>query len=336
MKILYVEDEIGKHIDNVLTLFDKYLTLEIKNQIDKLIEKTSEKGKGISGIELREVINNSDIIHIEYRFPDALKELSQHYNQYDLIIVDRNLSEEKYTEQEIQDIKIFLPVFKKEFYAGKEGGGREGDYLLHYLFCKVGEKVLKKFYFLSAYSDDLSKQDLLEYYVNLDLLTQNNFIPKNNENIVRFRDEIVNEIENLTIRHDNLIYLKTLKDHINNELAKDFFSILKNQKNIDYIEQNVDLSRKIYESISRKIIQKNKINFKAGQKNLIDYLEDKDEQGKPNYKNYKLNSGPILCLFGRTLYYITSSNIHKDYESNLYKPSLETVQALVSMLKGYD
>ena len=100
MKILYVEDELSKNIPRLIRLFSKYLSKkEIKNL--KALE-ADETGYGAEPEEIKNIVEKTGLIEIEYRFPDALREVIHNSEKYALFIVDRNLSEIEYEYDELK------------------------------------------------------------------------------------------------------------------------------------------------------------------------------------------------------------------------------------------
>lgn len=337
MKILYIEDEINTKISDIVNMFSKYLGESIKGELNDLLSTYGGKAR-IPKQAIQEIVEKSGIVHIEYRFPDALKEIIQSHKKYDLIIVDRNLSEEEYDESEVLELNISAPQFKHEDYTGKEGGGREGDYIFHYLFGEEGKNIIRKFYFLSAYpfspladdSENFSEAESLAHYLDLKLLGENNFVPKDDKAIKRFIEKIINKVESINLRHENLIYLNILEKCIEQKASNRFWTLLQREKSPEFIEDNLSLARKIYENI----YDNSKLNQLAGNpQKLTDYLENKG-----NNWQYKLQSGAVITSSLRALHNICNNyGAHERFEKNkelgLYQPTLETIQAVVCMLK---
>lgn len=143
MKILYVEDELSKNIPRIIRLFSNYLSKKQRRSLEALIE--NESGFRIDPYEVKSIIEDTPIVEVEWRFPDALRKIIQSAKKYDLFIIDRNLSEQDYEYEELRNID---PLYNETLY--NDFFEREGDYFLHKLIYDID--VINKFYFLTAYS----------------------------------------------------------------------------------------------------------------------------------------------------------------------------------------
>lgn len=102
-----------------------------------------ESGYGAEPEEVKKIVEETQLIEIDYRFPDALYKIVHHPEKY-VFIIDRNLVESEYR---FEKIKTIDPIYNEELYEGFFE--REGDYLLQKLVYNVD--VMTKFYFLTAY-----------------------------------------------------------------------------------------------------------------------------------------------------------------------------------------
>jgi hypothetical protein len=92
MKILYVEDELAANIPRILRLFSKYLS----QQEIKSLKSLEADEYGAEPEQVKQAMGNSNIIEIEYRFPNALKKIIDHPDKYVMFIIDRNLVKAEY------------------------------------------------------------------------------------------------------------------------------------------------------------------------------------------------------------------------------------------------
>jgi len=172
MKILYVEDELSKNIPRIIRLFSKFLD-------DKSIQVLQEIEADNYGVEpkaIKEIIETSSFVEIDYCFPDALKKVIQHPEHYALFLVDRNLEESEYSFEEVAKIDVKYNETQHQRFRK-----REGDYLLQKLVF-TGIDVLSKFYFLTAYpnSDQIRESHEIETLLNFGQFNSENFIEKGN------------------------------------------------------------------------------------------------------------------------------------------------------------
>lgn len=188
MKILYVEDELSKNIPRMMRLFHKYLGQPRIAALEKLEHDIS--GYGATPQEIKRIVQASDLIQVEYRFPDALREVMHHRDQYTLFIIDRNLSENTYSLEEIQGIDPTYDKAHDNRYAG-----REGDYLLLKLGSHGHANFLDNVYFLTAYPAqyELRSQQEIERLRDLRRFKAQNFIEKGSlKDLERLQGEINN------------------------------------------------------------------------------------------------------------------------------------------------
>lgn len=143
-KTLYIEDELSKNIPRIIQLFETSLG---KERIKALTElESDENGYGASPEEIKVIVDDTNTVEVEFRFPEALRKIIYHHDQYALFILDRNLSENAYTLEELCEIDPDYDEMRNKNYAE-----REGDYLFFKLgVCTKGE-ALKKVRFLTAY-----------------------------------------------------------------------------------------------------------------------------------------------------------------------------------------
>ena len=146
MKILYVEDELSQNIPRIIQLFGRYLGEERIQLLERLEHDAS--GYGASPEDIKSLVDATHVVEVEFHFPDALRKILFQHEQYDLFIIDRNLSQSEYTTEEIRRIEPDYNEQLRQDYAE-----REGDYLFLKLgICSHGE-ALKKVRFLTAYSN---------------------------------------------------------------------------------------------------------------------------------------------------------------------------------------
>lgn len=188
MKILYVEDELTKNIPRMTRLFGKFLGPARAAELEHLERDVS--GYGATAEEIKRIVEASHLIQVEYRFPEALREVIFNHHYYTLFVIDRNLSENSYTLPEVQAIDPAYDKARDEQYSG-----REGDYLLLKLGVCGHANLLEQTYFLTAYSAEyeLRGQQDIERLLDLRRFTAKNIIEKGNLGAFeRLQDEVNN------------------------------------------------------------------------------------------------------------------------------------------------
>lgn len=149
-KILYIEDELTKNIASLQKLFAPIL-------------KDSKVNKKLKEIETSEPIYPEDIIdacskipslNICFTFPAALELIINHHQEYELFIIDRNLSTYQYSDDLEQMISALTCIgISNAEEKVIEYHEREGDLLLRIL-QKLNPANIDKVYFLTANTKD--------------------------------------------------------------------------------------------------------------------------------------------------------------------------------------
>jgi len=322
MKILYVEDQITRNISRISRLFDKYLTKNAKKTLQEL-EKDEYPPEPD---EIKKIVETSNLIEMEYRFPQALQKIIQHPENYALFIIDRNLFEEEGYDAE--EVKAIDPSFTEEKY--ETYAEREGDYLFSHL-VRAGTDVRSKFYFMTAYSaeEGIRGASDIQGFINLEIFSKDNFIEKGKD--ADF-DRLKNRIDNIAVLNlqlENRDYLQILRKNIDEKTADFFLEILSTPNDSPKrIRDNLNRMRLIYENIltvcAIKIpnMQSSCGNEKGG--STIIWMKDKGHIDDFVLRNFLFSVRTIANEFGS----------HKAYPyTPLYEPTSDTVNALTYALK---
>lgn len=325
MKILFVEDELSKNIPKIVRIFEKYLGKKRKKKLESL--ESDESGYGADPEEIKNIVEDTQIIEVEYKFPTALEKIINHYDKYALYIVDRNLSLSQYDFDQITLIDDqFTDSLYDNFFE------REGDYLLQKLIYS-GIDVLTKFYFLTAYSaaDELRNSAEVKTHIDFGKFKNENFIEKGKDEYLQKLKDILENISILNLRVENKHYLNILHTCIHDELAENFVKVLSDLENKKRIGDNLKDIRNIYEQILKASAEKipemkNHCLTEYGNpllgKETIDWL----------YKNKHINS--IHRNFFFSIKAIASDfGAHDSKKKHIYEPTVDTVKSLVYALK---
>lgn len=322
MKILYVEDELVTNIDQIERLFEKYLDDDVTEKLKAFKEKRLKRPD-----ELKKIVEATDLIEIEYRFPDALRKIIHDHEKYSLFIIDRNLSESKYEHNEVRRIDS---TYNNEKYEKFSRTNREGDYLLHQLILVHKVDVEKKFFFLTAYSarDELRGSEVIGEYILMKQFTEKNFMEKGKEEDFDRLKGIIENNEIISLIHENTDYLLILKRHIDDEAAGLFLDVLHFQNDESRIRDSLNRIRIVYENIltvCSDVIpgMKRECGNEKGDKTIL-WLRNKNHIDDLILRNFLFSIRKIANEFGS----------HKPYPYNpIYEPTSDTVRALVYALK---
>jgi len=338
MRILFVEDELEKNIPRLLRLFGKFLSEDQKEEL-RFLENDEY---GAKAEQVKAIMERKDLFRIEYRFPDALREIISHPDKYALFIIDRNLSLTEYDLAEVQAIdNNFSEAQYDKFFE------REGDYFLHKLIYQNID-VATRLYFLTAYSFDneIKGADDLKNHLEFKKFGRENFIEKANSNdIIRLRNVIENQPAFL-IRHENLKYLEILKSRISEKASDLFWYILTTKDDERYIIDNLDKIRTLLlDNILFKIARALNAPRECWNEKRTDQIEFGKVINWISYKDPKTNkiinqfdSNTLIYNFIKSIKSIASDfGVHidlNDQEStNGFQPTTDTVNALVYALK---
>jgi hypothetical protein len=329
MRILFVDDELEKNIPRLLRLFGNFLS---KNQKEELRALENDE-YGATPEQIKTIMERKDLFRIEYRFPDALKEIVTNAKKYALFIIDRNLSLTEYDFAEVQAIdQNFSEAQYDRFFE------REGDYFLHKLIYQNLD-VARQFYFLTAYSFDseIKGAEDLKNHIDFNQFGRENFIEKASPDDTARLQNIIENQSAFLIRHENLEYLEILKQRIGENISDSFWYILVNRNIEDYIHTNLGAIRVLLENILEVIAQKlqapadcwdNGRNIKA--RSVINWLVQYNSDTRTN--DYQFDTNSIIKDFAYNVYEIAS-----DFGSHIpqpgFQPTTDTVNALIFALK---
>jgi len=321
MKILYVEDQITRNLSRITRLFEKYLTKTARRQLRELENDDYPPGPE----EIKKIVETSNLIEIEYRFPEALQKVILHHDLYALFVVDRNLFEEE--GYDFEEIKAIDPSFSEEKYDIY--AEREGDYLLNRLV--YGTDVLSKFYFMTAYSakDEIRGANDIQTHISVEKFSTDNFIEKgNNEDFERLKSTIDN-INILNLQLENRDYFQILRKNIDEKTADFFLDILATPNdNPKRIRDNLNRMRLIYENIMAVCAikipgMKTDCGDEKGGRSIL-WMKDNNHVDDYVLRNFLFSIRNISNAFGS----------HKAYPyTPLYEPTSDTVNALIYALK---
>jgi len=334
MKILYVEDELAKSIPYIIRLFSKYLGQEGIQKLE-LLQTDENDGNSLSE-EIKAIVEETDLVEVEYRFSGALDKIMNAYQKYALFIVDRNLVESEYYPEEIKEVDPDYTQIEYDDYFECEGD---------YLFCKLAlagrADIMKKFYYLTPHSykqRDINIPEAVKALIDMNKFMANNFIEKNNEKGFKRLQKLVNNVKLLDVRNENRHYLKILKDNIDEESAQRFLLMLHNKDSnkketvTDNLELLGNILKKILTEAAKRLNappscwdNRNRLIIK----NFLWRLTRDETDGRISYK---FDTNSLLRGFLYTLYGITSDLSLRE-KSAAYQPTANTVNSLLYALK---
>ena len=245
-KILFVEDELSSNIPTLLRMFDRHLSPEEKKSLKEIINKSSGYGAGNENIKA--IFKGNPFIDIEYSFHDALRAVSEKYDDYLLFIVDRNLSK---SESKLTDIQAIDTSFTEDSYIRYMD--REGDFLLGRLATK-GINCCDSFYFMTAHGPEetLRNEETIDAMIALNVFKKDNFLEKTNDDDFSRLLGIINDLDTLTLlKKYRDVFEVFEKEWLDNKFRKGLTSAIKNMDNWQKknIDDNALIARQMLESI---------------------------------------------------------------------------------------
>ncbi len=339
-KILYIEDELTKNISSIKKFFTN--TFKDKNFIKNLNELENRDGP-IYPDDVLTACNYCKALEICYSFPMALQCIINNPHIYDLIIIDRNLSEIDYLDdlnyilELLNDNKYGLNMNYNEdqllsFYS------REGDLLLMILL-RQDPSLSKLIYFLTANTKDaLRDSDTLKTIIDLKSFMENQIIEKGSEDENKIID-ILKNLKNFRIQNKYYDQCQALRNQSKEDLVNQFIQVVCHYEQKDNEVFCLKI-RKILESmlydIALKInnpkISSNKEDFWDDHNNLKISLFLTQENGLSKYEN-QIQYNNIIRNFCISLYKICSQyGAHSSKEHNLNIISKYVTSALLNQL----
>ncbi|MCC7430061.1 hypothetical protein IT568_04370, partial [bacterium] len=245
-KFLYVEDELPLHKENILRLFDKFLTEEEK----KALKEVGNDEFGSTNLEIKNALKNCSLVEVESSFPETLQKIKENPDGYELFVIDRNLAKDAYTFEQIRKTDSdFTEERLKKFRQ------REGDYFLRY-FANHNRKNLEKLYFLTgnddAFRDGDELKDLLENF-DLNEFRSTHFFEKGRQEDTKTLLKLINDSETINLQRENRFYLEVLEKWLGATESSDFTKILLTKNKTDKLKSNLKDLRELQEKLLKKL-----------------------------------------------------------------------------------
>ena len=339
MKILYVEDELVKNIPRIIRLFAKYLGKQRIKDLEALEAKPS--GFRADPEEVKRIVEDTGLIDVDKRFPEALQKILHQADRYALFLIDRNLAEYDYTYAEVSKIDAAYSETQYERFFE-----REGDYLLQKLVYN-GVDVMTKFYFFTAYSarDELRSGKEIETHINFGKFTVENFIEKGSDADFERLQQVMAQSAVLNLQIENKRYLDILRTQIGDKAADKFLAMLatKDSGKEGEIAVNLGRLRNLLENILEEIARKVKASASCwnnrGELSVGHFIWWLTHDETTRSETYKFETNSLLKNFLHALQGIGSDfGVHEDLmalppQPAGYQATSDTVNALVYELK---
>jgi hypothetical protein len=330
-KILYIEDELTKNIPAIKKMFEPLLAnRNLMKQLDAL-----ESKKPVLASDVVNVCNKASELDVVYKFPVALTKAVHHHQDYDLIIIDRDLSSYDYSASG-DKIKSDLD------YAGLSDPGekaaeylhREGDLLL-LILLRLEPETRDKIYFLADNAKELVRNSPeLDTIMDITHFSADRILEKSTE-AEKVISDVIADLPAFSIQNQYRTQCEILRKQFSEETVDLFIDIVRLsyviEKKIDFMQKLRPLTEKFLVALAEKINDSNasywdryhgKSNLK--QKDFINSLDTIDRRYGIGY-----NKNIRQCLF--SLWQIPS-DFASHTSGNPNDITAYTIQALLNQL----
>jgi len=212
-KVMYIED--SPETGFIINVFGKLLSSQEKQDL-----RESENDP----TEVQKALKNNLVLEVVTDFSLALKRLDKNLNEYDLLIVDRDLYDNGLKYQP-DNLIATQPAFNESYHK------REGDFLIGY--CKMkGYDIDNRFFIFTGNTDDLVQSPELKLLLS-DKFKSENVIVKGSEGKDRLI-QIIAALKDLKIKLRNKEVFEVFrKGYLDNKYQQEIINALTND-NLNY------------------------------------------------------------------------------------------------------
>lgn len=222
-KILYIEDDLQNNIATIKKFFAPILK-------DKRIIKALDELANTKRVYAEDVIRAcslSSFLDIVHTFPLALERIIHSHKSYDLILIDRNLSNSQY-DIELEQLIAWMGEIGMSNMQDRilDYFEREGDLLLKVLL-RINPAYKDKTYFLTAnVSDALRQPAELQNMLDLDSFTGDHIIEKGSKK-EKVISEILKDMRAFRIQNNYREQCEILRNRLTEDDVGQFISMIK-------------------------------------------------------------------------------------------------------------
>lgn len=298
-KILYIEDELTKNIPTIKKFFMPILmSRRILNQLNDL-----ENNPPIYANDIVSICNKATELDVCYKFQLALYKIVHNHEDYDLIIIDRDLSTFDYSKRlsEIRDDLNLIGLSNAEE-KSTEYHAREGDLLL-LILLSINQAYKDKIYLLTADTkESIRSSQELEDMIDMMHFSPDRILEKGTaaEKVI---EDIVADLPTFAIQNRYREQCFILRKRFSEETVDLFIAITKLS---DDIERKIDFLQKLRPLTETFLVTlANKINDQKApywdnyrgktslkEKDFINSLDDINRRWKIGY-----NKNIRQCLY---------------------------------------
>lgn len=298
-KVLYIEDELTKNIQTLKRFFAPILAS--RNLLKQFIE--IEDSKQIFNRDIVRICNKATELDVVYKFSIALDKIVNHHLDYDLIIIDRDLSTYDYSKDwegikaDLKFLGLSDPVDNPVEYHGKEGD------LLLLILLRIDQTYRDKVYFLAKNSKDIVKSSVeLETIINITHFSTKRILEKGTDDEYAI-SHIIADLPTFSIQNKYKEQCDILRKQFSEEEVNQFISIVKLSYNIEnkivFLQKLRPLTERFLVTLANQINDKKARywdkyhgNVSLQEKDFINSLDEINNRYKIGY-----NKNIRQCLY---------------------------------------
>jgi len=222
-KILYIEDELTKNIATIKKFFAPVL-------YDKRILTALCDLENTDRVYAEDIINacaSSSILDIAHTFPLALERVLNNHRDYDLILIDRNMSLVDYSDDLERILSMLAGVKLTSFDEDSilKYHEREGDFLLQVLL-RLDPEYKNKTYFLTGnIGDSLRGSTELQKLIEFDDYTKAHIIEKGSpqESVI---SDIIQDLKSFRIQNQYRTQCGIIRKRLDEDDVRQFIEMI--------------------------------------------------------------------------------------------------------------
>lgn len=252
-KVLYIEDELVRNIGAI----QKYFAPVLSGR--KLLQPLTELEKQSNPLprDVVNICNKASEQDVVYKFPVALTKIVHRHRDYDLFIIDRDLSAYNYAADwdkiraELDFTGLSEPEDNPDAYKGKEG-----DLLLLILLRLDRNNKDKIFLLSSAQTDIVRTSEQLETIIDLTHFDKARILTKGSQ-AEKVIGDIFTDLPAFTLQNRYYEQCDILRQRFSEEEVNEFIEIAKLEEDpehkIDFLQKLRPLTEKLLIALAERL-----------------------------------------------------------------------------------
>lgn len=332
-RILYIEDKLELYKDMILEMFHPILTSEKIKELDRFHNPRSDN--------IVKWSEDIPLLDICYTFTSALRKILKGHDNYQLVIIDRNLEAYR-NEDNVEEIEQLLkendlPEYKS-YYDDFRGIETiyQGDILFQILIEKNPEIINRIFFLTENLKDPLQVKPHLVHGWKRLKYDENRWIGKDINSLGVITDEVkkLDSIERLRQFPEVVNILKSIDE----DCLDSFDRILMLSKTTKNMSSLADETRKLFLNILTSLayaIERNELRYNL----LRGVFQDKEKRTLRIWKygaNHELNTSDLLTALQSVAKFNPQNNKYFGYYYSNINNACRYIYHVCSDIGGHD